>query len=121
MTVVLLAVLFAGCQKMEPVTCEIKSAVTEGTLLTATAVITEDGGTSYFAEQGFAYSFYDTLSATDVYTTMVPLAYSTDLPAFSWSYRLPMADTVYYIAAYVKNNGGIAFSKPKKVSTSIDQ
>lgn len=118
--VILLVVALIGCQKFEPVTCEITSCVSDGTDMTGSARITDDGGTSHFAEQGFCYSLYDTLSATDVYTTMVPVVYSTDSLAFSWSYNLPIADTVYYVCAYVKNNAGIAYSKSKKISTSTN-
>jgi len=116
--VILLAVALVGCQKFEPVKCEITSCVSDGMNMTGSARITDDGGTSHFAEQGFCYSLYDTLSATQVYTTMVPVVYSTDSLEFSWSYKLPMADTVYYVCAYVKNNAGIAYSETKQISTS---
>lgn len=109
--------VYAGCARFEPATCEITSCTTEGKMLTATAVVTDDGGAGYFAEQGFCYSKYDTLSATDIYTTTVPLHYSTDSLTFSWVYEMPKADTIYFIRAYVKNNAGTAYSNIEKIST----
>ncbi|MCQ2284853.1 MAG: hypothetical protein MJZ57_08130 [Bacteroidales bacterium] len=118
--VLLLVVVLTGCQKFDPATVEITSCITDGRTMYGTARITDNGGCSYFIEQGYCYSLFDTVSATEIYTTMVPVNYSTDSLTFSWTEELPMADTIYYVKAYVKTNAGIAYSKTERVSTLIN-
>lgn len=116
----ILITTFVGCQKFEPATVEITSCSADGKTMFGSARVTEDGGCTYFIEQGYCYSLLDTVSATEIYTTMVPVAYSTKEPTFTWKEELPMADTVYYVKAYVKTNAGIAYSKTHTVSTLIN-
>lgn len=111
--------LFVTCQRFEPATIEISSVFADGKLMSGTATILDNGGCDYFVEQGYCYSLFDTLSATETYTTMVPVAYNSKEYSFSWSRELPLADTTYYVCAYVKTNAGIAYSKKKSIVTSI--
>lgn len=111
--------LFVTCQRFEPATIEISSVFADGKLMSGNATIIDDGGCDYFVEQGYCYSLFDTLSATETYTTMVPVAYNSKEYTFSWSRELPLADTTYYVCAYVKTNAGIAYSEKKSINTSI--
>ena len=113
------SVFFVTCQRFEPATIEISSIYADGRVMSGTAKITDDGGCDYYVEQGYCYSLFDTLSATETYTTMVPVAYNSTESEFSWSRELPISDTTYYVCAYVKTNAGIAYSKPKSINTSI--
>jgi len=113
------AAIFATCQRFEPATIEISSLSADGKLMTGTAKITDNGGCDYFVEQGYCYSIFDTLSASETYTTMVPVAYNSTEYSFNWSRELPLSDTTYYVCAYVKTNAGIAYSKKKTINTTI--
>lgn len=110
---------FVTCQRFEPATIEISSIYADGKLMSGNATILDDGGCDYFVEQGYCYSLFDTLSATETYTTMVPVAYNSKEYSFNWSRELPIADTTYYVCAYVKTNAGIAYSEKKSIITSI--
>ncbi|MBO7445453.1 MAG: hypothetical protein IKR77_04290 [Bacteroidales bacterium] len=109
-----------GCQKFKPATVELKACSANGKTLTGTAVITDNGGCTYFIEQGFCFSLFKKLSASDVYTTVVTLNNSCYDEQFEWTYDLPMVDTVYYVCAYVKTNAGISYSEIDSVSTIIN-
>lgn len=109
-----------GCTKFEPATVTITSCGADGKTMFGSARITDNGGCSYFIEQGFCYSLLDTVSVSEIYTTTVPVAYSTDSLGFAWTAELPLADTTYYVRAYVKTNAGIAYSKLESVSTLIN-
>lgn len=110
----------AGCQKFTPATVVLKDCSTNGKTLTGTAFISDNGGCTYFIEQGFCFSIFDKLSASDVYTTVVTINRSTFDEQFEWTYDLPMADTTYYVCAYVKTNAGISYSETTPVSTLIN-
>lgn len=115
-----MALCIAGCQKFQLATVELKDCSANGKTMTGTAVITDNGGCTYFIEQGFCYSIFDKVSASDVYTTVVTLNRATYDEQFEWSYDLPMVDTVYYVCAYVKTNAGISYSETTPVSTLIN-
>lgn len=119
-TVLILVTLLVGCQKFERAQIEITNCHADGKVMTGSARITDDGGCPYFIEQGYCYSLFDTVSAAEVYTTMVPVIYSTDATEFSWQSILPLADTVYYVRAYVKTNAGIAYSSVQSVNTTTN-
>lgn len=116
----ILITAFVGCTKFEPAKVEITSCTADGKTMMGAASITDNGGCSYFIEQGYCYSLFDTVAATDVYTTMVPVSYSTDSLMFSWTGELPLEDTTYYVKAYVKTNAGISYSKTHTVNTIIN-
>ncbi len=109
-----------GCQKFRPATVELKSCTANGKTLTGSAVITDNGGCTYFIEQGFCFSILDTLSLSEVYTTAVVVNKSCYEEEFEWTHELPMADTTYYVCAYVKTNAGVSYSEKQAVSTVIN-
>lgn len=116
----LLAVIFASCSKFEPATVEITSISNTGKNLECTATILDMGGCTHITEEGFCYSIFDTVAITEMYTTTIPVAYNlsvSDSLVFHLKEILPMADTAYYVRAYVKNNAGLAYSKVVKVTT----
>ncbi|MCR4965670.1 MAG: hypothetical protein K6A41_08460 [Bacteroidales bacterium] len=117
---VALALCISGCQKFQPATVELKECIADGKTMTGTAVITDNGGCTYFIEQGFCFSIFDTLSVSDVYTTTEVVNKSTFDEQFEWTFDLPMTDTVYYVCAYVKTNAGISYSKTEAVSTAVN-
>lgn len=118
----LTTIFFASCSKFEPATVEITSITNTGKNVECTATIKDIGGCTHITEEGFCYSIFDTVLITETYTTTIPVAYNLsadeDSLKFSLKETLPMADTVYYIRAYVKNNAGLSYSEPVKVRTS---
>lgn len=115
--------LFEGCTKFGTAVVEIKSANVENqNRLKVFAEITDDGGCDYFMEQGFCYSLFNNPSLSDVFSTQIKVVdgYSTEPVFCDSSATLPMADTSYYIRAYVKNSAGLSYSPTVKVSTKIE-
>ncbi|MCQ2292036.1 MAG: hypothetical protein MJZ39_02605 [Bacteroidales bacterium] len=116
-----ITILFAGCSKFEPATVEITSISNTGKNLECTATITDLGGCTHIIEEGFCYSIFEDVLIPEMYTTTIPVAYNLsagDSLKFSLKETLPMADTVYYVRAYVKNNAGLSYSDIVKVNTS---
>jgi hypothetical protein len=116
----IITITMAGCQKFQPATVVLKSCTADGKTMTGSAEVTDNGGCTYFIEQGFCFSIFDKLSASDVYTTVEIINKSTYDEQFEWTYDLPMVDTVYYVCAYVKTNAGISYSETIPVSTSTN-
>ena len=110
--------LLAGCMKFGVAETQLtKCEVDENNVLTVEATILDGGGCKYFIEQGFCYSLFPEPSLTDIYSTSIITAENSDTTWFSQEINLPMADTAYYVRAFVKNNAVLSYSNQMKAST----
>ena len=94
------AILLAGCTKYGTAVSTITDYSYANKQLTVNALVTDDGGCDYYMEQGFCYSLFCPPNLTDI------------------TFTLPLADTAYYVCAYVKNSAGLSYSDAVKVSTN---
>ena len=109
--------LLAGCTKFGTAVSTITSTEYENKQLTVNALITDDGGCDYYMEQGFCYSLFCPPNLQDIYTTQVKVCNYSEVDTFSATFTLPLADTAYYVCAYVKNSAGLSYSNAVKVPT----
>ena len=112
------AVMLAGCTRYGTAITEIKSYNYKDNQLTVTAEVTDNGGCQYYVEQGFCYRQDTFPFLNDVFTTQVKVNDYSENAVFSSTFSLPIADTTYYVRAYVKNNAGLSYSDVVKVSTN---
>lgn len=113
-----LLILSTGCRKFEPATISLDVAYDKNTGdATCNAKILDDGGCPYFTEQGICFSLYETPSHTDEYSQIEIVNKGTEELTFSTVVHLSLADSYYYVRAYVKTNAGIAYSDIIEVST----
>ncbi len=116
----LLLILGSGCTKFEPATVDLSvTPILSGTtyLLDCEGTVTNNGGVKYFNEQGFLFSLKPdpTYKGEDV-TTVISMEDVTST-AFDETYTGAIADTIYYVRAYVCTNAGTGYSETKIVST----
>ena len=118
-------VLLTGCTKFSSAIVSIEDCSYNSTdsLLTVTAIITNDGGCSYYREQGFCFRQDTFPKLNDVFSDTVRVFDNYDpltlTDTFSKTFMLPLVDTTYWVCAYVKNNAGVSYSKAIQVSTKI--
>ncbi|MEG1556616.1 MAG: hypothetical protein RR356_07830 [Bacteroidales bacterium] len=105
----------SSCQKFEPATCDLQTKYIGIDSVFCTATIQNDGGCTYFTEQGYCYSFLPNPSHTSTRTTIEKLVKGTTDTKFTWIMTPQEKDTAYYIRAYVKTNAGIGYSNEKKI------
>lgn len=123
MTYVCLTILLllSGCSKFGTAVSEITSAEYERGTAHVEATINDDGGCKYYIERGFCYSLFKEPSLTDVFSTtkIVDKDAPSDSLTFSADLPLPLADSAYYIRAFVKNSAGLSYSNQVRVSTKM--
>ncbi|MDD6186417.1 MAG: hypothetical protein PUB29_12460 [Bacteroidales bacterium] len=112
------ATLLAGCTKFGTAVSEVSSYSYKNKQLKINAIITDNGGCDYYMEQGFCYRLDTFPSLNDVFSTQVKVNSHTESDTFSASFTLPVADTTYFVCAYVKNNAGLSYSRVERVSTN---
>ena len=112
------AILLAGCTKYGTAVSTITDYSYANKQLTVNALVTDDGGCDYYMEQGFCYSLFCPPNITDIYTTLVKVNNYSEIDTFAATFTLPLADTAYYVCAYVKNSAGLSYSDAVKVSTN---
>ena len=113
------ALLLASCTKFGTAVSTITYSFDKGTKqLTVNAQITDNGGCHYYMEQGFCYSLFTPPDMNDIFTAQVKVNGYSEVDTFSTTFTLPLADTAYYVRAYVKNSAGLSYSDVVKVSTN---
>lgn len=121
MSVVVLCL--SGCAKFEPATIDLSVSPlpvnSETVWLDCKGNVTNNGGCKYFNEMGFLFSFTDepTYKADNVIT--VAVEENIETTSFDYTLTSVMADTVYFVRAYVCTNAGTGYSETKTVSTHI--
>ena len=119
MSVVVLCL--AGCAKFEPATIDLSVTPmpvnSETVWLDCKGTVTNNGGCKYFNEMGFLFSFTpDPMYKADNVTT-VAVEENIESTTFDYTHTSVMADTVYYVRAYVCTNAGTGYSETKTIST----
>jgi len=112
------AILLCACTKYGTAVSTITSYSYKDKQLTINAMVTDNGGCDYYREQGFCYSLFTPPDMNDVYTTVVTVNTHSEIDTFSATFTLPLADSAYYVRAYVKNSAGLSYSDVVKVSTN---
>jgi hypothetical protein len=113
------ALLLVSCTKYGTAVSTISYSFDKVTKqLTVNAQIIDNGGCDYYMEQGFCYSLFTPPDMNDIFTTQVKVNGYSEVDTFSTTFNLPLADTAYYVRAYVKNSAGLSYSDVKKVSTN---
>ena len=113
------ALLLVSCTKYGTAVSTINYTFDKATKqLTVNAQIIDNGGCDYYMEQGFCYSLFTPPDMNDIFTTQVKVNGYSEVDTFSATFTLPLADTSYYVRAYVKNSAGLSYSDVKKVSTN---
>ena len=107
-----------GCTKFGTAVSEISSYNYKNKQLTVNAIITDNGGCDYYMEQGFCYRLDTFPNLNDVFSTQIKVNTHSEVDTFSATFTLPLADTTYFVCAYVKNSAGLSYSNVKKVSTN---
>lgn len=111
-----------NCQKFEPAICSLEASLDEQSdIVTLTATITDNGGCSFFTDQGYCYSFFSNPSMLDSYSETEVIASQTENTSFSWTHKVDIPDTSYFFVAYVKTNAGIGYSNIVEVKTPLDK
>ena len=111
-------VLLTGCVKFGTAVSEIIKPYTyKDKQLSVSAVVTDDGGCDYYMEQGFCFRQDTFPNLNDVFTKQVIVNTHSEADTFSATFTLPIADSSYWVCAYVKNSAGLSYSKAEKVST----
>ena len=110
--------LLIGCTKYGTAVSQISSYTYNNKQLTINALIVDNGGCDYYMEQGFCYRLDTFPSLNDVFSTQVKVNGYSEVDTFSATFTLPLADTAYYVCAYVKNSAGLSYSNVQKVSTN---
>ena len=113
------ALLLVSCTKYGTAVSTINYSFDKATKqLTVNAQIIDNGGCDYYMEQGFCYSLFTPPDMNDIFTTQVKVNGYSEVDTFSATFTLPLADTAYYVRAYVKNSAGLSYSDVVKVSTN---
>ena len=119
-------IILTGCTKFGTAVVSINEDYTYDSAnneVTVTAIITNDGGCSYYREQGFCFRQDTFPKLNDVFSDTVRVFDNYDpltlTDTFSKTFMLPLVDTTYWVCAYVKNNAGVSYSKAIQVSTKI--
>lgn len=118
----LIGCILVGCRDFYP--AQMKLSVDfnhENSMATAVGEIVDDGGCSFFTEQGICYGFYPEPSHIDGYSQIKIVEEQTEETQFSIQIPLPIKDTIYFMRAYVKTNAGIGYSEIVEVSTKIPE
>lgn len=109
---------FQSCAKFDPVDCSLNVDYNPDSVWTECHVtILDDGGCSYFTEQGYCVSFFGEPSIIDENSTIEVINSGGNEINYSWKMKLTEIDTTYYIRAYVKTNAGTGYSNIVSVTT----
>ncbi len=107
----IVSLLLISCKKYESATLTLSSTLDTTTfILKGQVTIVDDGGTENFTEQGYIYSFAKEPTLHDRYGTTVVVNKNAKNSSFTFEGNLPVLDTMYYIRAYTKSNGGVGYS-----------
>ena len=110
--------IMQSCAQFEPVECELNVDYNPDSVWTECHVtIKDDGGCSYFIEQGYCVSFFQTPSLIDENSTVEAVNSGVEQTTYSWKMKLTEIDTTYYIRAYVQSNAGTGYSNIVSVNT----
>lgn len=110
--------IMQSCAKFEPAECALNVDYNPDSVWTECHVtITNDGGCSYFTEQGYCVSFFQTPSMIDDNSTVEVVNSGGKQINYSWKMKLTEIDTTYFIRAYVKTNAGTGYSNIVSVTT----
>ncbi len=114
-----LLMIMIGCTKLDPAEMTLNATYDSGSsVVTGNVVITYNGGPENFTEQGYIYSYFATPSLTDRYGTPVVVNKDVQTTVFDFTCPLPAVDTVMYIRAYTKTNGGVGYSNIVEIHTT---
>jgi hypothetical protein len=110
--------IMQSCAQFEPAECELNVDYNPDSVWTECHVtIKDDGGCSYFTEQGYCIGFFQTPSLIDDNSTVEMVNSGVEQTGYSWKMKLTEIDTTYYIRAYVKTNAGTGYSNIVSVTT----
>lgn len=112
-----ISILLAGCEKFEPTELHMTELYDGDKTVTCTVTITNNGGCSNFSEQGGIVSFSNNPSHLDQYSVVEVIYKNSTELIYSFTRTLPIADTTYFLRAFVKTNAGTGYSNIIAVKT----
>jgi hypothetical protein len=115
---VVIAVLFVGCEKFEPAQLHMKAVYDPADqTVSCTVTITDNGGCTNFSEQGGIFSLNEKPSHLDQYSTVEIIETNSTAMVYEYKTRLPQANVTYYVRAFVKTNAGTGYSNIISINT----
>ena len=109
------AILLCACTKYGTAVSKVTAYSYKDKQLTNNAMVTDNTNDNNRAK---VESLFTPPDMNDVYTTKVTVNNHSEVDTFSATFTLPLADSAYYVRAYVKNSAGLSYSDVVKVSTN---